>query len=76
MMRDLLSMVGLPEALGNGVRFSGPGDPLHVALYLGSRSSRAHGAIGAAISEIWRRRSGESQTVDIDRLHAVQSLHR
>jgi crotonobetainyl-CoA:carnitine CoA-transferase CaiB-like acyl-CoA transferase len=77
MMRDLLSMVGLPETLGSGVRFSGPGDPLYDSpLYLAQGAAALHGAIGAAVCEIWRQRSGQSQTVDIDRLHAVQSLHR
>jgi crotonobetainyl-CoA:carnitine CoA-transferase CaiB-like acyl-CoA transferase len=75
---DLLTSVGLdPKDAGGSLSFTGPTDPIYDSPYfLAEGTSAILGAIGSAVAQIWKARSGEEQDIVVDRLHAVQALHR
>ena len=75
---DLLASVGLnPKDAGGSINFTGPTDPIYDSpYYLAEGMSAILGAIGTAVAQIWKMRSGEEQDVTVDRLHAVQAMHR
>jgi hypothetical protein len=75
---DLLATVGLdPKDAGGSINFTGPTDPIYDSpYYLAEGMSAILGAIGTAVAQIWKMRGGEEQDVTVDRLHAVQAMHR
>jgi hypothetical protein len=75
---DLMTLVGLdPKDAGGSLSFTGPTDPIYDSPYfLAEGTSAILGAIGSAVAQIWKARSGEEQDIVVDRLHAVQALHR
>src|ERR1022692_5052145 len=75
---DLLASVGLnPKDAGGSINFTGPTDPIYDSpYYLAEGMSAILGAIGTAVAQIWKMRSGEEQDVTVDRLQAVQAMHR
>jgi len=75
---DLMAIVGLnPKDAGGHINFTGPTDPIYdSSYYLAEGTSAILGAIGTAVAQIWRMRGGEEQDITVNRLHAVQALHR
>jgi hypothetical protein len=75
---DLMRTVGLdPKATGGKLQFTGPSDPIYdSSYYFAEGTSAILAAIGSAVAQIWRMRGGEEQDINVDRLHAVQALHR
>src|SRR5208337_619331 len=75
---DLMTTVGLdPKDSGGSLNFTGPTDPIYDSPYfLGEGISAILGSIGSAVAQIWKMRSGEEQEVEVNRLHAIQALHR
>jgi hypothetical protein len=75
---DLMTLVQLnPKDAGGSLSFTGPTDPVYDSSYfLVEGTSAILGAIGSAVAQIWKARSGEEQDIVVDRLHAVQALHR
>jgi crotonobetainyl-CoA:carnitine CoA-transferase CaiB-like acyl-CoA transferase len=73
-----MTSVGLdPKDAGGSLSFTGPTDPIYDSPYfLAEGTSSILGAIGSAVAQIWKARSGEEQDIVVDRLHAVQALHR
>jgi hypothetical protein len=75
---DLMATVGLdPNDAGGHINFTGPTDPIYDSpYYLAEGTAAIFGAIGTAVAQIWRMRGGEEQDITVNRLHAVQALHR
>jgi crotonobetainyl-CoA:carnitine CoA-transferase CaiB-like acyl-CoA transferase len=75
---DLMATVGLdPKDAGGSLNFTGPTDPIYDSPYfLAEGQSAILGAIGSAVAQIWRMRGGEEQEIEVNRLHAIQAMHR
>lgn len=58
---------GMDAAASQRMRFSGDGPALPSAFKVGLAAQIAEGAAGLAAAEIWRQRTGEDQTVSVDR---------
>ncbi|EME71481.1 acyl-CoA transferase/carnitine dehydratase [Paramagnetospirillum caucaseum] len=71
---ELLALGGLAERPGGPVRMTG-GDPYFPTTHrVGDAAAAVLAAHGAAIAEIWRRRSGRRQGVEVDAGAAALSL--
>jgi crotonobetainyl-CoA:carnitine CoA-transferase CaiB-like acyl-CoA transferase len=70
-LADLWTSVGGdPAALGN-VRLTGEEPQLPSSFRVAAASQASIAAAGLAAAEIWKMRSGQSQTVTVDMTHAV-----
>lgn len=58
---------GLDASAAERMRFSGDGPGLPSVFKVGLAAQIAEGAAGLAAAEIWRQRTGEAQTVAVDR---------
>lgn len=68
---NLLSLAGLDPGLTERLTVEGSDPQLPSSLRIGTAASAAIGAASLAVSEVWRRRTGRTQTVKIDTRHAA-----
>lgn len=67
----LLAAAGLDPALTKRLTVTG-GDPQVPAIFrIGTAAAAAIGAASLAVTEVWRERTGRTQTVTIDMRHAI-----
>ena len=65
-LQEILAAANPTETPGESVAFSGA-DPVFPTPYLvGTAGAAALGAVGLAVSELWRQRTGRKQSVGID----------
>ena len=79
MTRDALStltpIAGWDEKRANEVEFSGDADPiLPTSFRIGETAAASLAAVGLAVSDIWKLRTGRGQEVGIDVRQATASL--
>ena len=79
MTRDALStltpIAGWDEKRANEVEFSGDADPvLPTPFRIGETAAASLAAVGLAVSDIWKLRTGRSQDVGVDVRRATASL--
>ena len=73
-LQELLRISGLPEGLEAGVDFTGS-DPVFPTPYrIGTAGAASLAAVGLAVSELWRLRTGRGQRVSVDVRAAAASL--
>ena len=73
-LAELLRVAGLPEARAGEARFSGT-DPVFPTPYqVGTAGAAALGAVGLAVSDLWRLRTKRKQQVSVDVRAAAASL--
>lgn len=74
LMHDVLKLAGRMPRADDDVRFTS-GDPVFPTPFaIGSAGAAALGAIGLAVSDLWRQRTGRGQTVSVDLRAAAASL--
>jgi len=79
MSRDALStltpIAGWDDKRANEVEFSGDADPiLPTSFRIGETAAASLAAVGLAVSDIWKLRTGRSQEVGVDVRQATASL--
>ena len=73
-LRELLALTNLKETPGQEVAFRGD-DPVFPTPYrVGTAGAAALGAVGLAISDLWRLRTGRSQSVSVDVRSAAAAM--
>src|SRR5260221_9565655 len=74
-LRTILPVAGLDPERARAVEFTGGGDPiLPTSFKIGETSAACLGAIGLAVSDLWRLRGGKEQGAAVDTRRAVASL--
>jgi crotonobetainyl-CoA:carnitine CoA-transferase CaiB-like acyl-CoA transferase len=72
---DILRLLDRPRRADDALSVSGGGDPVFVTPWrIAHAGSAALGAVGLAVSDLWRLRTGRPQAVAIDRHAAAASL--
>jgi crotonobetainyl-CoA:carnitine CoA-transferase CaiB-like acyl-CoA transferase len=72
---DILRQIDRPKRADDSLAFSNGEDPVFVTPWRIARAGSASlGAIGLALSDLWRLRAGKPQAVTIDRHAAAASL--
>ena len=79
MFKDTLStltaVAGWDDARANDVQFTGGADPiLPTPFRIGETSAASLAAVGLAVSDIWRLRTGRGQDIGVDVRRATASL--
>ena len=74
-LRTILPVVGWPEARAGEVEITGQSDPiLPTPFRLGETSTATLAAVGLAVSDLWKLRTGRGQEVAVDTRRATASL--
>jgi crotonobetainyl-CoA:carnitine CoA-transferase CaiB-like acyl-CoA transferase len=74
-LHTLLPLVGWPEERAREVEISGDADPiLPTPFRIGEASSAALAAVGLAVSDLWKLRTGRGQRIAVDTRQATASL--
>jgi crotonobetainyl-CoA:carnitine CoA-transferase CaiB-like acyl-CoA transferase len=74
-LRTILPVVGWTEARADEVEISGPADPiLPTPFKLGETSTATLAAVGLAVSDLWKLRTGRGQEIAVDTRRATASL--
>jgi len=74
-LRTILPVVGWPEARADDVVITGQADPiLPTPFKLGETSTATLAAVGLAVSDLWKLRTGRRQEISIDTRRATASL--
>jgi crotonobetainyl-CoA:carnitine CoA-transferase CaiB-like acyl-CoA transferase len=74
-LRTILPVIGWPEMRAEEVEISGPADPiLPTPFKLGETSTATLAAVGLAVSDLWKLRTGRSQQIAVDTRRATASL--
>ena len=74
-LRTLLPIAGWDEQRTSEVEITGGNDPLIPTPFrVGDSSAAALGAVGLAVSDLWKTRTGRSQEVSVDTRQATASL--
>lgn len=74
-LRTILSGAAVPIGPGDGVTFTGGGDPvLPTPFRIGQAGAASLAATGLAAAELWRTRTGRRQQVSVDLRQATASL--
>ncbi|MFI4998682.1 MAG: CoA transferase [Reyranellales bacterium] len=72
---DILGLLGRPRQADDSLTFTGGEDPIFQTPWrIGRAGSAALGAVGLAVSDLWRLRGGTPQAVTVDRHAAAASL--
>ncbi|MBV8392472.1 MAG: CoA transferase [Alphaproteobacteria bacterium] len=72
---DILNLIGRPKRADDSLAFTNGEDPVFRTPWRIARAGSASlGAIGLALSDLWRLRGGKAQAVTIDRHAAAASL--
>jgi len=72
---SILAQLGRDQRADDSLTLTGGGDPVFVTPWrVAEAGSAALGAIGLAVSDLWRLRTGKPQAVTIDRHAAAVSL--
>jgi crotonobetainyl-CoA:carnitine CoA-transferase CaiB-like acyl-CoA transferase len=72
---DVLGLLGRPRRSDDSLAFTNGEDPIFVSPWrIGRAGSAALGAVGLAVSDLWRLKTGKPQSVSIDRHAAAASL--
>ena len=72
---DILGLLGRPPRADDSLTLTGGDDPVFQTPWrIGHAGSAALGAVGLAISDLWRLRTGKPQAVTVDRHAAAASL--
>lgn len=72
---DVLKLIGRDKRADDSLTFTNGGDPVFRTPWRIERAgSAALGAIGLALSDLWRLRTGKTQSIAIDRHAATASL--
>lgn len=72
---DILGLLGRPRRTDDSLAFANGEDPVFATPWRVARAgSAALGAVGLAVSDLWRLRTGQPQAVTIDRHAAAASL--
>ena len=72
---DVLGQLGRARRADDSLRIAGGNDPVFVTPWrIGRAGSAALGAVGLAVSDLWRLRTGKPQSVSIDLRAAAASL--
>jgi crotonobetainyl-CoA:carnitine CoA-transferase CaiB-like acyl-CoA transferase len=71
----VLALLGRPRRADDALSLIGPDDPiLRTPWKIGATGSAALAAVGLALSDLWRLRTGRGQEVTVDRHAATASL--
>lgn len=74
-LRTILPIAGWPEARAGEVEITGQSDPiLPTPFRLGETSTATLAAVGLAVSELWKLRTGRGQRISVDTRRATASL--
>ena len=74
-LRTLMPLAGWPEERANTVEVTGGTDPiLPTPFRIGETSAATLGAVGLAVSDLWKLRTGRSQDVAVDARRATASF--
>ncbi len=74
-LRTLLPIAGWPEERTHAVELTGDSDPiLPTPFLIGQTSAAALAAVGLAVSDLWKLRTGRDQEVAVDTRQATASL--
>jgi crotonobetainyl-CoA:carnitine CoA-transferase CaiB-like acyl-CoA transferase len=74
-LRTLLPIAAWPEERASAVEITGGTDPLLPTPFrIGATSAAALAAVGLAVSDLWKLRTGRSQEVAVDMRQATASL--
>jgi crotonobetainyl-CoA:carnitine CoA-transferase CaiB-like acyl-CoA transferase len=74
-LRTILPVVGWPEARAGEVEITGQSDPiLPTPFRLGETSTATLAAVGLAVSDLWKLRTGRRQEIAVDTRQATASL--
>jgi crotonobetainyl-CoA:carnitine CoA-transferase CaiB-like acyl-CoA transferase len=74
-LRDILAVVGWPAARAGEVEFTGGTDPiLRTPFRISETGSATLAAIGLAVSDLWKLRTGHNQAIAVDTRRATASL--
>src|SRR5688500_888944 len=74
-LRTILPIAGWPEERINEVEITGPDDPiLPTPFRLAETATATLGAVGLAVSDLWKLRTGRAQEVSIETRRATASL--
>jgi crotonobetainyl-CoA:carnitine CoA-transferase CaiB-like acyl-CoA transferase len=72
---DILGLLGRPKRTDDSLAFGNGEDPIFASPWrVGRAGSAALGAVGLAVSDLWRLKTGRPQSVSIDRHAAAASL--
>jgi crotonobetainyl-CoA:carnitine CoA-transferase CaiB-like acyl-CoA transferase len=72
---DILSLLGRARRADDRLDFTNGEDPIFATPWrVGRAGSAALGAVGLAVSDLWRLKTGRAQSVSIDRHAAAASL--
>jgi crotonobetainyl-CoA:carnitine CoA-transferase CaiB-like acyl-CoA transferase len=72
---SILGQLGRSRRADDSLAITGGDDPVYVTPWrIGHAGSAALGAVGLAVSDLWRLRTGKPQSVGIDRHAAAASL--
>ncbi len=72
---DILALLGRQKRADDSLAFSNGEDPIFASPWrVGRAGSAALGAVGLAVSDLWRLKTGRPQSVSIDRHAAAASL--
>ena len=75
LVHDVLGQLGRRKRADDRLTLTGSNDPVFVTPWrIAETGSAALGAIGLAVSDLWRLRTGKPQAVTIDRRAAAASL--
>jgi hypothetical protein len=75
LVHDVLGQLGRRKRADDRLTLTGSNDPVFVTPWrIAETGSAALGAIGLAVSDLWRLRAGKPQAVTIDRRAAAASL--
>ena len=74
-LSTIVSAVGWDRQLAAGVEFSGGVDPiLPTPFRIGETAAASLAAVGLAVSDIWKLRTGHGQDIEVDTRRAAASL--
>lgn len=72
---DILALLGRQKRADDSLAFSNGEDPIFATPWrVGRAGAAALGAVGLAVSDLWRLKTGKTQSVAIDRHAAAASL--
>ena len=72
---DILGLLGRQKRIDDSLVFSNGEDPIFASPWrVGRAGSASLGAVGLALSDLWRLKTGKTQSVAIDRHAAAASL--
>lgn len=72
---DILALIGRPRRADDQLTIAGGSDPVFRTPWrVAEAGAAALGAIGLAVSDLWRLRTGKAQAVSVDRHAAAASL--